>query len=388
MALELSSISVDGHGLVRALWPEVPKQDFPDQTYARLISYVESELRMLISSKGSSSTDFHDELNILSILKEEKDSPRHVVLEVVRVRCGIQDEAQCRALIELAARIWLTINIDSFGIATIGYASPPPAKVTWNDKEISLRTLVQNQFPTSVTDYQSGEQIPLSLTMMELCSRSKYSVRWTHNLLEHLTIREERGSGVILVYEHIICLLNHRKYPDHSAIPEAIVEEALDTFVVLFPLEDKRTKRFLKREKREFYSVGYGGRGCKRQLQLDHYQYWRKSMAQMGGIMANPPRGWRQAILDTERRNFEQVSTIWFGAIATVLTVVALVFGVLSTLLAMSANRLATEANSLANESLNLGREANKLARDAYELDRRQACLEPNATENLPEFCP
>ncbi|VTT63474.1 unnamed protein product [Fusarium fujikuroi] len=97
--------------------------------------------------------------------------------------------------------------------------------------------------------------------------------------------------------------------------------------------------------------------------------------------MANPPRGWRQAILDTERRNFEQVSTIWFGAIATVLTVVALVFGVLSTL-------LAAEANSLANESLNLGREANKLARDAYELDRRQACLEPNATENLPDFCP
>ncbi|SCN81958.1 uncharacterized protein FFE2_04870 [Fusarium fujikuroi] len=104
--------------------------------------------------------------------------------------------------------------------------------------------------------------------------------------------------------------------------------------------------------------------------------------------MANPPRGWRQAILDTERRNFEQVSTIWFGAIATVLTVVALVFGVLSTLLVMSANRLAAEANSLANESLNLGREANKLARDAYELDRRQACLEPNATENLPDFCP
>lgn len=388
-----STLPGDGHDLIRALWPEVPEHNFPEKAYARFIGYLKSELSILETQTDCfAAADQADELNILSILKEEKDSPQCDILEGVMARYGIQpcnqqNQRRCQASIELAVRMWLTVNVDSEGLAAASQVSPPPARTVWKDKQMSLQTLVQRQFSTSATDQQPGEQIPSGLTMMELCSRSKYRVRWTHNLLEHLTITD---SNVILVYEHLVCLLNHQKYSDHSAIPKAIVEEAIDTFVLLFPmtpLEGKRTKRFLKREKREFYTVGYGGRGQRRWLELDHYQYWRKSIAQMMLIMAHPPRGYRQAILDTEGRNFEQVVTIWFGVIATVFTVVALVFGVLSTLLAVEANRLAAEANSLANESLTLGREANKLAKDAYELDRRQACLGPNATEVLSEYC-
>ncbi|KAI5465112.1 hypothetical protein BGZ63DRAFT_169926 [Mariannaea sp. PMI_226] len=383
----------DGHHLLRTLWPEVPKNDFSEKVYSRYIDHLKSELSILETLPDCfAATDQAEELEILGIVKQTTATPQYQVLEKVGARYGFQPSNQqgqtrCQASVELAARIWLTVNIDSFKFAAASQAIPLPARTGWDDRQMSLRMLVLNQFPTSTAGQQPSEQIPSSLNMMELCSRSKYSVRWTHNLSEHLTITEERGSNVILVYEHLICLLNHRRYPEDSGLPREIVEEAIDTFVLLFPLSSPKVKRFLRREEREFYALGYDGRGQKRQLQLDHYRYWRKSIVQMIAIMARPPRGWRQAILDKERRNFEQVVTIWVGAFATIITVVALVFGILSTLLALEANKLAAEANSLANESLKLGREANKLARDAYELDRRQACLGHNATEDLPEFC-
>ncbi|KFA80584.1 hypothetical protein S40288_11688 [Stachybotrys chartarum IBT 40288] len=232
---------------------------------------------------------------------------------------------------------------------------------------MSIQTLLQKHFYISSNKNSIADQkIPSSLTIPTLHAKSKIYVRWTNNLLDHLSITEEKGKHTIVFYEHLICLLNHQQHPSQCAIPQAIIQEAIDTFILLFPTtvrEMDATKRFLQGRGRDFFTLDVSGLGEDRKLELHHYPYWGRSIEKMMVMLERPPRGWRQAILDSERQNFEQVISIWVGTVATILTVVALGFGILSTVLAFQANRLAAEANVLARESLILGREANELAR-------------------------
>ncbi|KAK3346457.1 hypothetical protein B0T25DRAFT_437752, partial [Lasiosphaeria hispida] len=126
---------------------------------------------------------------------------------------------------------------------------------------------------------------------------------------------------IITVYEHKICLWNHLRFKDDTALSTAVLEEAIDTLNLLFPFRDASTEALLKRDYRPFYGLGYFGR--RKTLDISDYPYWRKRIEELEQILDGPPSGLQQLALDRNRSN---VAT----AVA-VLAVAGLVAGVLST---------------------------------------------------------
>lgn len=387
-------IRTEKHEILKIFWPAMLENDFSEKTCQRFIDYIDSELLILTTQAGRFAiTDRGDALRIVLVLKEKRHLPLSTVLqEIIKLNeIAPYDEeslARCRASAELAARMWLTVSIDTFSVSASSQSIPPPEKLAWIDDKVALNDLIDEHFSKSADKSETHQQIPPHLTIAELYFRYNYKIRWTDSLLDHLQINQQGEIKEITVYEHLFCLQNHLRYTEESALPPQIVEEAIDTLNLLFPIswgERKITRKFLRKEKRKFYKLDRCGRS--RQLDLGHYHYWRRNIEQLMTIMAHPPRGWRQVIFDKERRNLERVATFWIGAVATILAIIALVLGILTTKLAYEANRLAERSNALAMDSVNLAREANRLATRSFELDRRQACAEPNATDSIADFC-
>src|SRR5207244_8887795 len=106
-------------------------------------------------------------------------------------------------------------------------------------------------------DMKTGRIDP-AMTMSHLSGSRGLKVFWTSNLADHLAINWK--SRVVSVYEHKICLWNHLNSKVEPIIPREILEEAIDTLNLLFPLNDSPTKDFLKQNGKPFYGLGY----CKR----------------------------------------------------------------------------------------------------------------------------
>jgi len=395
--------SSENHWLFEAFWPKIPINEFSTKASQRFADYVNSELSILETQSGRFVvTDRAEVINVVKFLREKRARTLGDILDNLGTHQivqnpGLNRRAEIHALVELGARIWLTINVDTLGLAAASQKFPPIETLRWNEAT-SLQSLVRSRFNHETTIPGLGEagMIPSHLNIAELCSKYRYRVSWSDSLLEHLTIRDEGGVKEIVFYEHLFCLKYQLEYADESPFPKDVIEEAIDTFNLLFPMTTpmgKDTRRFLRKENRNFYILGPCGRE-RRYLEFSNYKHWRYNIQQLVDIIAGPAPGWRQVLLDRDARNFEKVMTIWIGITATILALITIVFGILALCLALKANdltrkalKLASDANSIAREALILAREANRISRDSYELDRRLACLAPNATNYITEFC-
>jgi hypothetical protein len=118
---------------------------------------------------------------------------------------------------------------------------------------ISLEEVVRKQFSESETEIPGGRlrlQVDPTLTVAYLAENCNLHVEWTSNLAERLHL--VRKTRTVKVYQHKICLHNHILQAAASdrepLIPLAVLEEAIDTLNLLFPIRDAITKAFLSHE--------------------------------------------------------------------------------------------------------------------------------------------
>ncbi|RBR24529.1 uncharacterized protein FIESC28_02725 [Fusarium coffeatum] len=185
-----------------------------------------------------------------------------------------------------------------------------------------------------------------------LASNYGYAINWTHDLSDHLAIDWKYKE--ITVYEHKIHLFNHLRFPDNAIIPEDIVAEAIDTLNLLFPFQDDATKRFLDKEKKLFYGLGFCNRP--RKLDLDDYTFWRDRIEDLGYILRQPAVGLHQLRLDKGGSNMLQISAFWITVVLGLVTLVSIAFAVGATVYGVKQYSISLKQ---------------------YELAVAEACLDP-----------
>jgi len=349
--------------MFRKIWPNLSEKEFHEDDYSMLLEYIASEMMMLEKHRHIFAVGSLDEtLDLLQDLKHIILISRDHALNIVKQRFpsgAPEDEAILRS-IDLTIRLWLPLDIRSSGLDSsgiiVGSVLPQPTSVKWTSS-VSLKELVEAQFVKHEPNRSSSRaRINPALTIAYLVNTCGFRVYWTHNLADHLTI--DWKIKVVTVYEHKICLWNHLKSTEESAVPKAVLEEAIDTLNLLFPFGDAPTRGFLSRQEKPFYSLGF----CKRPrvLELEKYSYWQEKVEDLIDVFNMPPQGLQQLKLDKDRRNFMQFATFWIATVVAILTILSIAFGTVSTVYAVKQ----------------------------YKLALAQACSAPGAASQLPQFCP
>ncbi|KAI0856489.1 hypothetical protein F4860DRAFT_492847 [Xylaria cubensis] len=312
---------------LQKLWPGITKHQYQDDQWTRFFQYMDLELIKLRDYHSLFSiTGRSEALQLIEILRLNQSHPKETLPTMVIPQAS-QDQNGSGAIyrsLELAARLWLTVTVDSFQL-TSSLMNINPRSITWKDRD-SLEGTISAYFEPKSLPSQGGRIRPV-LTMAYLEARHGFQVRWTHNLAEHLII--DWKYRTVAVYEHLICLWNHLESSRPQVIPRAILEEAIDTINLLFPSESKETQDYLRKHGRTFWKLGY----CKgkRALEVGRYFYWQDSVQQLVGIIEEPTTGLQQFRLDKERKNMLEFASFWTAAVVAFLTVLSIVFGTVAT---------------------------------------------------------
>ncbi|KAI1074399.1 hypothetical protein F5B20DRAFT_563600 [Whalleya microplaca] len=350
----------------KQVWPLLPDDVYQDEHYIMYFQHVDQQIKKLQRQNAAYSVSTRHEVSrIFEYFQQLPSTTKSAAINSYASSAYSLDSVS--RVIELAATVWLTVRVDSVCPHDHGVNG---GCIAWQG-HLSLGACIQSYFEIEDLEVTEGKRnrIPRSFTMAHLCRRYGFRVIWTNNLADHLIINWEHK--IVTIYEHLICLWNHCKYTNDCHIPQAILEEAIDTINLLFPSDKADTQAFLRITNKSFWKLGY----CERQrcMQLSGYHYWRGSIQQLMEVLDDPPTGFNQISLDKERRNFVEWATFWVAFIVALLTIISIVFGIVSIVYAV-------KSYDIAIKSLNVG-----IAQ--LELASAQACAAPDAATDLPQFC-
>ncbi|KAI1169806.1 hypothetical protein F4777DRAFT_571715 [Nemania sp. FL0916] len=345
---------------IRTIWPGISEDAFQIEDYGRLFRFIDRE--MSITTEYPAKYSKHDVDGIavyIRFLRENFVCSKTHAITNNRAPLGVDDYAISGTL-DLAATIWLTTPVG---------AEIASGCVTWSYDE-TLEHCVQAHFNSAtIVDNTKGDIIPRSLTIAHLCSNYGFTVTWTDNLGSHLSVDWENQR--ITIYEHLIYLCNHLNYPTPTPIPISILEEAVDTINLLFPSDQKRTKRFLRDQRKTFNRLGYCGR--ERRMRLSDYRHWRERIRVLKDVLGDPPKGYNQLVLDKEHRNFLNWATFWTAFIVALLTVISIVFGVVGVVFTVRSYRVSVDSFNVGAQQL--------------EIAIAMACADAGTAVRLPQYC-
>ncbi|KAH7140859.1 hypothetical protein EDB81DRAFT_900338 [Dactylonectria macrodidyma] len=340
--------------LLAHIWPQMPRDDY--ETYARLYGkyflYLEEQMSLVQRKPSIYSIGTIDHLTKLI---------EHIRGTENGTKADISSDGSSKSFnsIDIAVRIWLTIDVQHSSVQFSGSFHWP--------EDINLSGALEDWFtPPQDTKDKNIRQVPVDFSILNLIRYYQFKVTWTSDLLQHLKVDWKHKK--IMVFEHGICLRNHIEYPS-CPLPRAVVQEAIDTLILLFP-NDRDTNEFLLEEGRTFLGVPYG-RG--RSLSLASYCYWQRNLSDLIDHWEQGPKGWSQMRLKPDRGNLLEYVTFWAATFVLVLTILSIAFGVASLVLAKQALHVSIRSLEVSVQS--------------YNLALAMACTDSNATETLPGFC-
>ena len=350
--------------LCQIIWPHLPTNEFQNKNYAGFKQFCKFQAASIASRPNSfGAISGKDIISVIQHLAIEPDAltSRKSALTILKrlnlFRNPVLDDIVSNC-VDVALRMVLTLDIQSsFGKNGLK-RSPSPTSVQWDDTS-SLAQSIRSFFTdhgSVTTDMKTGRIDP-AMSMAYLCNERGVRVLWTSNLAEHLSV--DWKSRIVTVYEHKIFLWNHLRNPTHSIIPSFILEEAIDSLNVLFPLADTPTKDLLEWNEKVFYGLGYCSRPRDESLDLGRFNFWRDRMAKLMEIMNEEPRGLKQLALEKSGRNLLPFLTFWVATAVGILTILSLPFSVVSMLYGIKQ----------------------------YELALAQACSASDAHISLPKYC-
>lgn len=370
MLLDQKSPSFDDANFLLQLWPDLlsgkDRRVIHDSTcYSRLLQYFWQEMTMIEESPESfaitkPATFVCLVAGIQAIANRgiSRKNALQVARELVVEEAPSED--QLMRSVDVAMRLWLTVDVSSFKSWRPGLLSWKPTETLSEVIQAHFKNLQHEQpFLTPAADYQ----VDSNLTAKFLVKYRGYNITWTDNLAAHLTIDWEYRT--ITIYEHKIYLDNHLKYPTSSLpIPGAVLEEAIDTLNLLFPFQVDSVKHFLAKHKKPFYGLGSCGRP--RKLNISDYCYWRSRISDLSHIVAGPPVGLQQLRLHNKGENLLQFATFWTAIAVGTFTVASITIGL---------------------AALVYGMKQYELGLKQYQVSVYQLCLDPEAERRFPDLC-
>lgn len=350
--------------VLRTIWPWLPTNLSRDN-YGGLAGHLTSKVDSLVSKTSLPLTTVTE---MLGIAKESSTAYPSVLVASLRQKLLLHPNHSVHNAERLAESLidaWITTKVTLPGNQALVWQP----SVTWHEDKL-LSVAVEDAFEQLKSQDRDGPEtasfsgeIPKHLTIEYLTRNHGWAVRWSSNLLGHLTV--DRVSGTITIYEHKIALVNHLRdvaTQRFCPIPQSVLEEALDTLNILFPPENASTQNYLRSCQRPFHSNGMCGRP--EQRDIGKYVYWQRSLALLVEELKKPRRGLRQLTVNAEQGNLIEVATFWIAAMMAL--TLAIAFGVSATYFA---------AKSF------------KIGEAQYYLALAQACATPGANESLPQYC-
>ncbi|KAH9866166.1 hypothetical protein J1614_008731 [Plenodomus biglobosus] len=330
--------------LINGFWPylRLKVEDYIEEDYVDFLSYIEAVTTDLWSYRQSFATqDMKGLFEVVGSLRQFKTLPREALVEgIMKIASTSPIPEHVVRSLELAARLWLGINIASKSLS-VGPNYPRDSRIEW-PADRTLAEVISNQFSNkpcwaAIDEFALDE----SFTAVNLRNICRLHIQWTHNLADHLRLKGLRGHRSLYIYRHKILLVNHLKDPNPTVIESTVLDEAIRTLDLLFPFGDSKTAEFLEAEGMHFYSISSGS---PRPYDLGDFVHWRNNLAQLLRLLHGPPETVTQTLTDT--RNISQFATLWvaiFGVFA-----LTIVFGILATVYSIKSYHVALDSYDLA----------------------------------------
>lgn len=368
---DIDLLSLDEkQSLLHGFWPPLKAQPDVtlDENLEQYLDFLCEELVKCEQRKDDfAAQTFKSLLQIVDALRSGGDK-RAIASSLHANYLNVSQDSVIRSM-ELAARLWLTVNIRS-PLSDIAPTSLDGMALPWTET-VDLKTVIRNHFD-KFAEVDAGKFNPRSfnswLSIPYLSETRGIHVKWTDNLLDHLKLE----TNTVSVYRHKICLELHLRRDSFNTLSETVVMEAIDTLNLLFP-QDAETKTFLHQEKQVFYTVG----NCGREVVVDisRYKKWRSRLLALSHILDRKPRTLQR--FNITRRINEKRFAFWSQACSIAIALVGIVVATVGIIVATLAIVVGTVYAA----------KQYGIAVKQYELSVAQACLVPNAENVLPQYC-
>ena len=317
----------DEHARIcHSIWPNLTKEDYHQDTYAGIRRHFDSQTKDIANRENN-----NDFTVILSLIRETTS-----IEEVLFSRSNFITTAKAQipsslsesmgiSYSERALRMMFCLDIRVGNKRESGLRAGS-SLIDWEDST-SLSEAIVKHFAGDNRHVVTGRIDP-TLSLAYLCTYRGFKVFWTSNISEHLHISWK--SKIVTVYEHKLFLWNHLRNSENPTIPRPILEEAIDTLNLLFPLNDHLTKRFLAQNGKSFQGLGYCSRPRDKCLDIGSFNIWRDRIAELVEVMNEEPKGFKQLALEKDGRNFLPFFTFWVAIAVAFLAVLNLPFAIVS----------------------------------------------------------
>jgi len=254
------------------------------------------------------------------VAKASHDKPLSELIEELSCIFLDVDEGAIQRSLELSVRVWLTVNVHSWALE-VGPNVVLELPMTW-EKVMSLDDLIRTRWGEKITSQKLKRRLLVedTFTAAHLVNICGMTLQWTDYLSDHLAIDARRK--ILTVYRHKMYLAHRLETTQEpNVIPRHVLEEALDTLILLFPFGDEKTRQLLSRHgELGFYRLGNCTR--RRDLNIQQYQHWKEELEILVDTFNRPPRTWKQ--LATDRRNLTEWAAFWVTVMVGVLTLVSI----------------------------------------------------------------
>ncbi|KAF2624941.1 hypothetical protein BU25DRAFT_441700 [Macroventuria anomochaeta] len=329
--------------IVNTFWPDLRlvEHDLIEDDYADLLRIIDETLRSLAHHKASFADQFlGDFLTTVTQIREHQDTAKTTLIDIVvdSRYPGAPRDTVVRS-IELAARLWLGVNICS-RVTSIGPSNPKDSCIEWSNNR-SLSEVVAEQFERkAIAAIDDDLSLNISFTAVKLMRKRGVQIRWTDSLVEHLKLEGPAGDRSLSIYGQKLRLINHHKDRETKMLKRQMLEEAIYTLDLLFPVSDLETIKFLKDQRLHFNGLApYDEAPVLNNL--NGFVYWRRNLEQLLRLLNGPPETTGQMLRDKR-----SLVTLWIGIFGVL--IVTILFGILATVFAAIQYVVAVRSYNLA----------------------------------------
>ncbi|KAL9094315.1 MAG: hypothetical protein Q9165_003456 [Trypethelium subeluteriae] len=232
-----------------------------------------------------------DVLDIVELLIDKSETSKSVVLEHYRDVYDYFFEEQTAPLsdtLELAARLWLMVNIRSPNPDLGAYVSFNTA-LPWPDEK-SVAEILSDHFTTDCIIKPQHKAFSKRFTLYHLEKIAGFQVLWTDNLLDHLRLVDD----TIYVF-HNVTVLRYLLAANLHVYPDSFLQETLNSISLLLPTSIIECSSWLKSRSRH-----------SRPFQLPHRRRWRYQIDSTLRYLPSAPREvaaysyWKERLLVIE----------------------------------------------------------------------------------------
>ncbi|KAJ4369236.1 hypothetical protein N0V83_006321 [Neocucurbitaria cava] len=210
--------------------------------------------------------------------------------------------------------------ISMVDIGPLPYCVQGRAPILWSNANSGLNSVLEEYFQKSSTSEQEikfGEDF----TAFNIQQFAGLQIQWTNNLANHLRVMD--NDTTLCLFYHVTFL----RHQNSAIFPEGLMEETLRTLALLFPRNDKNTRKWLLTDcfsTNNIFCLDMqilnGERVIGEQRRAETYEFWRDELLTLKEIF-DKPRPTSLVHFWYDRRNKAQWYTFWIAVLILCLTI-------------------------------------------------------------------